>query len=133
MLHTISTQIILICTFLAGFSATILSSFVTKKNTDMISNVIILSLLVSTCAMIISLFLLTNVFILTTEGIKSGLSPAELSDQFNTSVKVVFVGLGAFLTFISLSGWLNSRWMGVITTIIGILTFVTIWLVLRNN
>jgi len=126
LLQEMSTQIILVCTFLAGFSATILSSFVTQKEKSLISNAIILSLLISTCAMLISLFMLTDIYIQTSDGYNSQLSIEDINQQFNKSVTFILLGIVSFLTFISLVGWLNSRWMGVITTIMGIATFITI-------
>jgi len=124
--QAMTTQIILICTFLAGFSATILSSFVFQRDKGRISNAIILSLLISTCTMLISLFLLTDIFIQTTEGYNSQLTSEEINQQFNYAVLCILIGVGSFLTFISLIGWINSRWMGIITTILGVATFFII-------
>ncbi len=76
--------------------------------------------------MLISLFMLTDIYIQTSDGYNSQLSIEDINQQFNKSVTFILLGIVSFLTFISLVGWLNSRWMGVITTIMGIATFITI-------
>lgn len=123
-LHTMSSQVILICTFLAGFSATILSSFVTQKQHSRIRNVIILSLLIATCTMLISMFYLTNIFILTTPGYPQKVSIEALSQQLTICMIFFVFGIAAFLLFISLTGWLNSRNMGMVTSVLGAVTFI---------
>jgi len=125
-LHTMSSQISLICIFFAGFSAAILASFVTQKEKGRLTKGITLLLLLATCTMLIALFCLTNIFIHTSEGYPSRMNNQELLDQFNQSMMFFMLGLTTFLGFISLTGWLYSRRMGIVTSILAIVTFVLI-------
>jgi len=125
-LHTMASQISLICIFFAGFSASIFASFVNQKNQGRLSKAIILLLLLATCTMLVALFILTNIFIHTTDGYPSRMTNQALLDQFNHSMVFFMLGLSTFVGFIGLTGWLYSKRMGIITSILGIVTFVLI-------
>jgi len=124
--HTMSSQVILICTFLAGFSATILGSFVTQESNKTIHKLIILSCLMATCLLLITVFFLTNIFIHTTDGYPGDVSNDSLQSQMTASMLFFIFGVASFLVFVSLSGWLNSKRLRIVTTGMGIGTMITI-------
>jgi len=128
--HTMSSQVILICTFLAGFSATILGSFVTQKSNKTISKLIILACLMATCLLLITVFFLTNIFIHTTDGYPGKVTRDSLQTQMTMSMIFFGLGVASFLVFVSLSGWLNSRRLGIVTTVMGIGTMIVILMIL---
>ena len=130
LFHTMSSQISFVCIFLAGFSAAILGSFVSQRENSNLSKAIIISLLVATCTLLVSLFILTDIFIHTTEGYPTNKTKEDLQGQFGQSMVALMFGLTSFLTFISLSGWLSSRRMGIFTTIMGIATFIALLVVM---
>lgn len=125
-LNKLASQIITITSLLGGFSIAIIANFLVSDTKSRFTNKIMVASIFAACFFLITLFAMTKVLMMTTQGyptkvIIEDLTPARVIGLFS-----FFFGIIALLIMISLSGWTKSKKMGIFTTIIGIITLILI-------
>jgi len=131
--NSLANQLILICSLLSGFSIAIVANLiVSEKNTKLINRLLITATISAGC-FLISLFAMTNIAMVTTPG-----GQIEHVTEKNFAVSRVIgmatfmIGLFSLSILLALSGWTKSKKVGIVTTIIGVLTLLFILLVKTN-
>ncbi len=78
----------------------------------------------SACLFLISVFAMTNIIMMTTEGYPRKVLESDLSLPRGIGSFSFFLGIISLLTMIAMSGWTKSKKMGIFTTIVGIITLI---------
>jgi len=123
-LYEIANHYVIISALLAGFSITFIANIIvtdTKKN---IQKALLIVSAVAASSFLISLFSLTKVLALTSENYPFEINSETLLFLNKSSQWAFGLGMITISLLISLSGWTKSKAIGIITTIIGLLTFV---------
>ncbi|CAM3756459.1 hypothetical protein FLGE108171_13725 [Flavobacterium gelidilacus] len=125
--NKLASQTILISSLLAGFSITVIANFLVAELNTKLSKYIMISATLAACLFLISVFAMTGIIMMTTEGYPGKVVTQDdlLFPRITGALSFVF-GIASLLTMISLAGWTKSRKMGIFTTVIGVLTFIFI-------
>ncbi len=125
-LKEIANQFIFISVFLGGISASILGTLIVSKNDSRIVKFLMLGTSLSALSFIVAVFAFTKVMILSTPGY-----PLEV--DMNTTIQdraiggiAYGVGIFSLIFVIGLSGWMSSKGLGIMTSIMGIISFILI-------
>lgn len=127
----LSEQLLFISTFLGGFSATMLTTLLVsnvEKTRTKTSIVIILSL--ASTFFILSVLSFSKLFLMLTPG-----TPMEVTNQSILVPRFIgsfsfLMGILSLIISIGLSGWLLSKKVGYITSVIGFFTLILIFIFL---
>lgn len=127
-LKELAEQIIFISAFLGGFSAAILGTLIVSDKKSKILKSLILGSSFSAVSFIVAVFAMTKLVIISIPG-----APYELNNENINLPRIVgsisfFFGILALLFVISISGWLQSKKLGILTSIIGLIGLVLIFL-----
>ena len=122
--NKLADQIIMISTLLGGFSITIVANFLVSETKTRLTNNIMIASTLSACAFLISLFAMTKVIMMTTEGYPKKILESDLLLPSGIDGFSFFLGIICLLTMIALSGWTKSKKMGIFTTIVRIITLI---------
>ncbi|WP_124981451.1 hypothetical protein [Nonlabens xiamenensis] len=128
--NRLADQTILISSLLCGFSIAILANFLVASLRSRLTNYI---LVLSTCAagfLLISVFAMTKLLLLTTQGYPFPVVNDDLFFPRIVGSCSFFLGIFSLISVISLSGWTRSKRLGRITTLIGLLTLICLLVVL---
>jgi len=122
--RTLAEQSVFISAFLGGISATILGTFVIVKNDSKVFKYMILFSAIAAVSFIVAVFGMTKVQLLLVPN-----SPFENVKELLMYPRIVgglgfYFGINSLLVVISLSGWLRSKRLGIITTILGVVTAI---------
>lgn len=118
-LNEFAKQIIFISVFLGGFSATILANLILSHNRTKTLKRMIVGTAISSTLFIVAVFAMTQVVMKTLPD-----SPLlEVSSDFARKMGSIafFAGFFSLIYVLAISGWMQSKKLGVITTIIGII------------
>ena len=126
-LNELAKQLMFISSFLGGFSIVILATLIVSQPHSKLKKWLILTSAVSTVAFITSLFLMTKVLLITTEGSIIEYTKASLGKTRTIGGLAFFLGLTTIFISVGISGWLVSKRLGVITTILAIIGFAIIY------
>lgn len=121
--HELTKQTIFISALLGGFSLNVVVALLRRKRNDRIYNNIFRSGIIATASFLISIFSMTNIYMLTAESSPLKYNPSKINLLSLIGTSTLFLGIIALLIIISLSGWTKSKGMGIFTSIIGILSF----------
>ncbi|WP_196889901.1 hypothetical protein [Aureivirga sp. CE67] len=124
--NKLANQIILICSLLTGFTIAVIANIVVSKIESKIVNRILRFATLAACLFLISMFGMTKILMMTTEGF-----PFEVSNDKITFPRIIstlsfFFGIISLLVVIALSGFTKSKKLGRFTLIVGILTLILI-------
>ena len=127
-LNKIANQLLLISSLLGGFSITVLANLlVTKSDAKIIKNIMIVTTIAAS-SLLVSIFSLTNIVMITTEGYPLKIEDSNLNFSKIFAVGSFLIGIIALSILIALSGWTRSKRIGMFTTIIGALTLILMFL-----
>lgn len=125
--NKLASQTIIISSLLAGFSITIIANLLVSELQTKISKYIMVAAILAACMFLISLFAMTGVVMMTTEGFpQNNVTQEEIRFPRLIGGFSIILGVMALLCIISLAGWTKSKIIGVFSTIIGILTLIFI-------
>lgn len=120
-LQELAKQAVFLSAFLGGFSATFLGTILVSKLKSNLANALIITLSLASASFIVSVIALTMIVVV--------LGPD--SPYHITSDQLLFPRLLGFATFmlgtytliivIGISGWIRSRSIGIVTTLIAII------------
>ena len=125
--NKLASQTITMSSLLAGFSIAVIANFLVSELNTKLSKYIMAAAILAACLFLISLFAMTAVVLMTTEGfpIKTVTQDDIRFPRLTGGFSFIF-GIISLLAIVSLAGWTKSKKLGIFTTIIGALTFIFI-------
>ena len=125
--NKLASQTITMSSLLAGFSIAVIANFLVSELKTKLSKYIMAAAVLAACLFLISLFAMTSVVLMTTEGfpIKTVTQDDIRFPRLTGGFSFIF-GIISLLAIVSLAGWTKSKKLGIFTTIIGALTFIFI-------
>ncbi len=128
--NKLANQIITISSLLGGFSIAIIANIlVSSSNSLMVKRIMIVSTLASSF-FLVTIFGMTKLLLMTTEGYPFPVESADLVLPRLLGTISFFLGIFSLIGMISMAGWTKSKKMGILTTVLGILTLVLILLMI---
>lgn len=128
--NSLSNQIIVIDSLLGGFSIAVIANLlISDTNTRLLRTIMQVTVL-SASFFLISLFIMTRVMMMTTNGYPFEITEDNVKSLSSYGSITLILGIMALVSMIALSGWTKSKKTGIFTTVIGILTFIFILLIL---
>ncbi|MBU2974596.1 hypothetical protein [Zobellia sp. B3R18] len=127
--NELANHFILISALLAGFSIAFIANLIVSDTNNRISTYLQITATIAASSFLISVFSMTTILMMTTKGY-----PLEIEESKFHTARIIggvtfMIGIIALSTLIALSGWTKSKTMGILTTIIGILTLVMVLIV----
>lgn len=124
----LANQLIFISAFLGGFSATILGTLIASENNGKIIKVLIILISISAATFILTVIAMTKIIL-----IHAPDSPLANGEDLVSLPRVIgslsfLVGMTALLLVISLSGWLKSVKLGIVTSALGLCSLFMVML-----
>ena len=116
-INELAKQLAFISSFLGGFSVTFLGALILSDSTA-----------VSAFAFIITVMAMTQLIMVSTEGYPFKIEQGDLNTSRVIGTLTFMFGVLSLLLTIGLSGWLKSRRLGLITSILGGLTLIIFFL-----
>lgn len=127
-LNELAKQTIFISAFLGGFSAAILGTLIVSKQKSKILNTLVFSTALSSLAFIVAVMGMTKLVMISTPGY-----PFEITPSITTAPRIIgslafFIGILSLVFSIGISGWVQSKKLGIMTSVIAaigmILSFI---------
>ncbi len=128
-LNELANHLILISALLAGFSIAFIANLIVSKTNSRIANSLLIIATVAASCFLISVFGLTKILQMTTEGYPYEIEQKDFNLPRKISGATFMIGIVALSTIIALSGWTKSKTIGIVTTIIGILTLIIVLMI----
>ena len=129
-MNKFASQIQFISALLCGFSLTVLVLFFDKKGSDKFINHIFRFSILATGTFLVSIFAMTNIFMMTTEGFPLKVESKDLVFPNVLGNLSFLVGIISIAIIISLVGWAKSKKLGIFSTTIGMITLILIILMM---
>lgn len=129
-MNKLASQTQFISALLCGFSLTVLVLLFNKEESDKININIFRFSILSTCAFLISIFAMSNVLMLTTEGFPFKVEQSDVALPRVLGVITFLIGIISMTIIISLFGWTKSKKLGIFSTTIGVITLILMMLML---
>lgn len=127
-LNNIANQLIVISSLLSGFSIAVMANLLVTKSERKILNSILKVTTVAAACFLITVFAMTKIVMMTTEGYPLKFENSDLDFPKIVGFAAFILGIITLTILIALSGWTKSKRTGIFTTIIGILTLITIFM-----
>ena len=131
-MNKFSSQMQFISALLCGFSLTVLLLLFDKQGSGKIVLHIFRISMLSTGSFLVSIFAMTNVFLMTTEGFPLQVENKDLVFPNLLGGISFLLGIISIAVIIALLGWTRSRATGIFSTTIGILTLILIIMMLST-
>lgn len=125
-LNKIANQLIVISSLLSGFSIAVLANLLVTKSEEKISNYILKITTVAASCFLVTVFSMTKILMMTTEGYPFNMSSSDLWIPKITGFGTFMIGILSLSLLIALSGWTKSKQTGIFTSTIAILTLIMI-------
>ncbi|MBD2757330.1 hypothetical protein [Spirosoma validum] len=125
--NKLAGQFIVISSLLGGFSLSVIIPLIEAKSDSKIMNYVFRSVVIATASFLISIFAMTKILMVTSQGFPFKVSSSALSFPRIVGFASFIVGLLAIIAVLSLSGWLRSHSMKRFTIIVGLLTLLLIF------
>ncbi len=127
--NALANHFILISALLAGFSIAFVANLIVSDTKSRVMKYLQITATIAASSFLISLFSMTKILMMTTKGY-----PLKIDENTFYIPRIIggvtfMIGIIALSTLIAISGWTKSKSMGIITTIIGILTLLTVLMV----
>jgi cytochrome bd-type quinol oxidase subunit 2 len=130
-LNQVAHQLIVISSLLSGFSIAVMANLLIAKSQSKVSNSILKVTTVAAACFLITVFAMTKIVMMTTEGYPLKFENSDLDFPKIAGFAAFLLGITTLSVLIALSGWTKSKSTGIFTTIVGILTFIMILLNLQ--
>ena len=125
-LNILASQIVTISSLLAGFSIAIIANFLVTDTKTRLNNKIMVSSIFAACFFLVSLFAMTKVVMMTTEGYPMKVLINDLIPYRTMGTFSFFLGTISLLAMIAMAGWTKSKRMGIFSTTVGVITLLLI-------
>ena len=120
-------QVPFICGLMAGFSLSIAAQILRSRSSGAIAIACFVLFAASSLLFLVALYIDVG---LTLRIAGMGGEPGELLQRIpmlrNVGTSAATIALFLFIGSIGLMGWLHTRWSGVLTTVLAIVTFITV-------
>lgn len=123
-INELAKQLAFISSFLGGFSVTFLGALILSDKEGRLMRSLIVSTAVSAFAFIITVMAMTQLIMVSTAGYPFKIEQGDLNTSRIIGTLAFMFGVLSLLLTIGLSGWLKSRRLGLITSILGGLTLI---------
>lgn len=112
----LASQITLVSVFFGGISASLLAAWLRLKSDDKKIKVLVVATTLSAVSFMVAVVAMIQVIMIVTPG-----SPIKVDTDFSRVLGGLFFMLGMFslLFVLSYAGWLHSRRVGMVTTVLG--------------
>ena len=128
--NTLANQMIMISSLLGGFSIAIVANLlVSETNTHLSRNILKVSVLAASF-FLISVFAMTKILMMTTEGFPLKMTKGDLLIPANIGGLSLLFGIISLNILIALSGWTKSKKMGIFTSVVSVITLILIFFML---
>ena len=124
--NKLADQIITISTLLGGFSIAVIANFLVLDTKTRLTNNIMKASTLAACLFLVTVFAMTKVLLMTTEGYPKKVLDSDLLLPRGIGVFAFYFGTISLIVMISMAGWTKSKKMGIFTTIIGIITLMLV-------
>ena len=124
--NKLAGQLIVISSLLGGFSLSVMISLIEAKSESKVIGYIFRSVVIATASFLISIFALTKIIMLTSQGFPGKVTVNDLTTPRIIGFLSFIIGILSIIAVISLSGWLRSNSMKRFTLIVGLLTLILI-------
>lgn len=124
--NKLASQTILISALLSGFSMTVLVSLILNQTKNRFANYTLIAAAIATGSFLVSIFAFTDILMMTTPGYPLKLVNGDLNFPRIVGAIAWLLGIISLCAFLSLLGWIKSKKLGIITTTIGVITFILI-------
>ena len=128
--NKLAGQLIVISSLLGGFSLSVIIPLMEAKSDSKIMNYIFRSVIIATASFLISIFAMTKIFMLTSQGFPLKVTGHDIVFPRLVGTISFFVGILSILVVISLAGWLKSNSMRKFTLIVGLVTLMLVFAML---
>lgn len=131
--NSLADQTMLISALLGGFSIAIVANIIVSDKNNKLTNRLLKTATVSASCFLVSVFAMTKILMMTTEGgyLKNVTANDFLLPRI-IGIVTFMIGLVALSILISLSGWTKSRKTGIFTTVIGVATLLLIFVTMTE-
>ena len=124
--NKLADQIITISALLGGFSIAVIANFLVSDTKTRLTNNIMKASTLAACLFLVTVFAMTKVLLMTTEGYPQKVLDSDLLLPRGIGVFAFYFGTISLIAMISMAGWTKSKKMGIFTTIIGIITLILV-------
>lgn len=124
--NELANHLIIISALLAGFSIAFIANIIVQETKNKITKYLLIIATLTASSFLVSLFALTKILMVSSEGYPFEIDKQSFILAQTVSQTAFGIGLICILALISVSGWTKSKAIGVITTIMGLLTFIII-------
>ncbi len=122
--NQLANQTILISSLLSGFSITVIVSLLVSDKANRLTNFMLIIATLAASSFLIAVFAMTRVVLMTTEGYPIQVSSKDLFYPRVTGSMCFFLGILFLILVISMAGWIKSKKVGLITSMIGLATLI---------
>lgn len=126
--NKLANQTITISSLLGGFSIAIIANILVSVNDSKLIKVILVASTLAASFFLITIFAMTKLLLMTTEGYPFAVIESDLSFPRIAGAITFFLGIFSLILMISMAGWTKSKRMGKFTTGVGILTLIIVLL-----
>lgn len=131
-LREVGVQSLLVGIFLGGISVSILGNLIVSNNNGKIIKILIIGLSISSLSFLLTILSSFELILILTEGSNQEVNSQILKQTTRPVWMSLYLGLFSLISVISLSGWLKGKKLGMITTILGIITILFIILIMTD-
>ena len=121
-------QLTLVSALLGGFAFTFLGAILSKNDNSRLTSVMI----------VISALTATMFFLCTLGWALFGKTPIESLNELNINkhkylFKIFVLGIFLFNVLLGMSGWIRSKYVGIVTTIIGVFALISLLFLFKGS
>lgn len=131
--NKLATQTVFISSLLGGFSILVIANLLISDLNTRFSKYIMVFATLAASLFLVSIFAWTSVMMMTTVGYPNKVVSSDLTFHRILGVITFLLGTVSLIAMISLVGWIKSRKMGTITTIVGVLALILIFLTMAKS
>jgi hypothetical protein len=124
--NKLADQIIVIGSLLGGFSIAIVANLLVSETNNRLARTIMKAAVLAAGFFLVSLFAMTKVLMMTTDGFPLAVAKGELTIASSIGGMMLLFGIISLTVLIALAGWTKSKKLGWFTTIVGVLSLILI-------
>ena len=131
--NELANQLIVISSLLSGFTIAVIANLLVSETNTRLSRIIMVAAVLAASFFLITLFTNTRVLLMTTNGYPFKITEQRLINYSSIGSISFYLGMMSLIAIVALAGWTKSKKTGIFTTIVGVLTFLFIFLILMLN
>lgn len=128
--NKLASQSVLISALLSGFSMTVLVSIILYPAKNRFATYTLIAATIATGSFLVAIFAFTDILMMTTVGYPLKIVHSDLNFPRTVGALAWLLGIVSLCAFLSFLGWIKSKKLGMLTTTIGVVTFILIVLML---